>query len=213
MRLGVPFIAIEGTRGGSSLAASVINSLCGIAESRAGARTAEQAAKKTEVAVILFGHGSRVPDAGKGMEKVAGRLTATGDYIAVEICYMSRLGPHLPEILKKCVDAGATSVLLIPYFLHSGLHMRHDIPHMMQEESKKYPNVKIVYGKHLGFDEKLVDVVKTRIAESMSLEDISNVELDPIEKFPLPPGELEYVSVTPEKARELKEGRHHHHDH
>jgi precorrin isomerase len=214
MKLGIPFVAVEGRRGGSTLAVSVIHSLCALAEKGAPERVPQNKKKPTQ-AVILFGHGSRVPGAGKGMETVAERLIETGEYVAVENAYMSRLGPHLPEILKKCVDAGATGVLLIPYFLHSGLHMMHDIPHMMRDEAKKYPGVKIVYGKHLGFDERMVEIVKTRIAESIVLDDIRNVELDSIDKFPLPPGELEYVSVTPEKARELRAGEepHHHHDH
>ncbi len=212
MRLGVPFIALEGRRGGSTLGVSVIHSLCILAEG-GGAKTAGPAPKKSDQAVILFGHGSRVPGAGEGMEAVAERLFETGEYIAVENCYMSRLGPHLPEILKKCADAGAKKVLLIPYFLHSGLHMRHDIPRMMQEEAKKYPDVKVVFGKHLGFDERMVEIVKARISESTDFCDVRDLTLDSIEKFPLPPGELEYVSVTPEKAREIKEAGHHHHDH
>ncbi|MBI3580783.1 MAG: CbiX/SirB N-terminal domain-containing protein [Nitrospinae bacterium] len=178
-----------------------------------GPKAARPAPEKSDQAVILFGHGSRVPGAGEGMEAIAGRLFETGEYVTVENCYMSRLGPHLPEILKKCVEAGAKRVLLLPYFLHAGLHMRHDVPRMMQEEAKKYPGVKIVFGKHLGFDERMVEIVKKRISESTDLSDVRDMTLDPIEKFPLPPGELEYVSMTPEKAREIKESGHSHHDH
>ena len=49
MSLGVPFIAIEGRRGGSTLAVSVVHALCGLA-----ARTAEATAtmEKTEVTLL-----------------------------------------------------------------------------------------------------------------------------------------------------------------
>ena len=50
---------------------------------------------------------------------------------------MSRLGPHYPEILAKCVEGGATEVVVIPYFLNNGLHIRLDIPEMMKEEAEE----------------------------------------------------------------------------
>jgi sirohydrochlorin ferrochelatase len=94
------------------------------------------------VAVILLGHGSRVPDAGRNMHKVAGGLKNKYGYEIVEICYMSRLGPHFPEIFEKCIELGANRVMVIPYFLHDGLHLVLDIPEMMQEIAARYPGVK-----------------------------------------------------------------------
>ena len=111
-------------------------------------------------AIILMGHGSRVPDAGKHMEKVASGLRAKYGYNIVEICYMSRLGPHFPEIFEKCVVQGVAEIVVIPYFLHDGLHLVLDIPEMMQEIVTQHPEVKLVLGKNLGFDDSLVDLVE-----------------------------------------------------
>jgi hypothetical protein len=211
MKLGVPYITVEGRRGGSTIAVSAMHSLCIISEPE----NAQPEVKKENNAVVLLGHGSRVPDAGKGMEDVAAQLRAEGNFAAVETCYMSRLGPHLPETLQKCVAKGVSRIVLIPYFLHSGLHMKLDIPSMMKEEAKKYPGVKIIYGKHLGFDGKMVEIVNKRIDESWGLADVRDMELDPREKYPLPPGQMEYVPVTPEKAEQMRSAGHdhgHHHD-
>ena len=101
-------------------------------------------------AIILLGHGSRVPEAGKDMLRVARRLREKYGYSLVEVCFMSRLGPHFPEILEKCVRQGADRVVVIPYFLHSGLHILLDIPEMMKEEAQKFPGVQLVFGKSLG---------------------------------------------------------------
>jgi len=67
-------------------------------------------------AVIILGHGSRVQEAGKDMKKVATLLKENYDLEMVEVCHMSRLGPHYPETLAKCVKNGATEVLLSPIF-------------------------------------------------------------------------------------------------
>jgi len=167
-------------------------------------------------AVILMGHGSRVRGASRGMEKVADALRHDGEYMAVEVCHMSRRGPFFPGALKKLVELGAREVILIPYFLHMGLHMRLDIPEMMQAEAATYPGVKLVLGKHLGYDESLAALVKKRIAESGGLEDVRDMKLDPREKFPLPEGEKEFVAMDPDEAEKYNKdhghGHCHHHD-
>ena len=104
-------------------------------------------------AIILLGHGSRVPEAGKDMERVAARLRQKYGYPLVEVCFMSRLGPHFPEVFEKCVNLGATKVLVIPYFLHSGLHLVLDLPEMLQEQARRFPAVTLQMGRGFGFDE------------------------------------------------------------
>lgn len=156
-------------------------------------------------AVILMGHGSRVPSAGESMEKVAQKLKCEGEFGMVEICYMSRLGPRFPETLQKCVNGGAKEVILIPYFLNLGLHMLIDIPEMMEREARKYPGVKIVFGKNIGYDELLVDLLKKRIDESKDLCDVRMLEIEPKENFELPPGEKEFVAMSPEDARKFRQ--------
>ncbi|MGZ3607982.1 MAG: sirohydrochlorin chelatase [Syntrophales bacterium] len=127
-------------------------------------------------AVILFGHGSRIPGAGEGMEQVAERMRKKLPSGIIEVCYMSRLGPHFPEVLESCVARGATKVIVMPYFLHSGLHLVEDIPHLLRDKAGKYPHVKLVLGKNLGFDECIVDLVIKRLAESKNLPDISELK-------------------------------------
>jgi sirohydrochlorin ferrochelatase len=137
-------------------------------------------------AVILLGHGSRVPGAGRDMEKVAQILKEKYTLDMVKSCHLSRLGPHFPETLAACVSEGANEVTVIPYFLNIGLHIRLDIPEMMQVEAEKYPDVKIIYGKHLGYDDSFADIIMKRIEESSQLDDIRNIELPKRDSFPVP---------------------------
>lgn len=180
MSLDIPYIVLSGRRGGSPLAVSVVHALCSIA---AGRRYGEESSAEkspslpeTE-AIILMGHGSSIPEAGKDMEEVARRLKEKYSYPMVEICFMSGLGPHFPEVLEKCVNQGTKNVLVIPYFLHGGLHLVLDVPKMIQKEAKKFPNVKLILGKSFGFDEALVDLVERRIKESKDLCDVSELIL------------------------------------
>ncbi len=207
MSLPVPYIALAGRRGGSPLAVSVIHALCSIA---ASLKDREKGSAKSDAppagtdAVILMGHGSRVPEAGKDMEEVARRLRDKYGYSSVEICFASRLGPRFPEIFEKCVNQGARKVLVIPYFLHGGMHMLLDIPEMMQETVQRFSHVKLILGKSLGFDEGLVDLVEKRIQESKDLCDVRDLPLPEREKYPVPPGQYEFVPMLPGEAAKYR---------
>jgi hypothetical protein len=206
MSLDVPFIALSGRRGGSPLAVSAVHALCTIAAGqKEGLLTdptplTKEAGSLRDETIILMGHGSRVPGAGRDMEEVAQRLKDKYRYPRVEICFVSRLGPHFPEIFEKCVNQGAKKVLAIPYFLHEGLHLLLDIPEMMQKEAKKFPHVKLMLGKSLGFDEGLVDLVERRIEESKDLSDVRDLTLPGREEYPIPPGQCEFVPMLPDEA-------------
>lgn len=128
-----------------------------------------------KTAVILLGHGSRVPGSGEGMERVARGLLESTNFNIVEICYMSLMGPTFDEALKTCVEKGARRVIVIPYFLHLGVHMLEDIPQMMRESAANHPDTVVIFGKHLGYDHALVDLVAKRVLESENLCDVRSL--------------------------------------
>jgi len=210
MSLDIPFIALSGRRGGSPLAVSVVHALCAIAAGQRDGLLAQpvhltkDSGSLRDETIILMGHGSRVPGAGKDMEEVAQRLKDKYGYPRVEICFISRLGPHFPEIFEKCVNQGAKKVLAIPYFLHEGLHLLLDIPEMMQKEANKFPHVKLMLGRSLGFDEGLVDLVERRIEESKDLCDVRDLPLPGREEYPVPPGQCEFVPMLPDEAAKYR---------
>jgi len=160
---------------------------------------------KTSIAVILIGHGSRVPASGNDMEKVADRLRDENCYVVIETCYMSRMKPFFSETLKKVAESDADKIVVIPYFLHSGLHLVLDIPKMIQDNAKLFPDVNIVYGKHLGYDDAMVELVKRRVEESDSLDDVRDLKLAERSNYPLPNDEMEFIPMTKEEACKYRE--------
>jgi sirohydrochlorin ferrochelatase len=122
-------------------------------------------------AVILIGHGSRASGADDDMEKIAARLRAKLGGIVVT-CRMSGRGIPFDEAFDQCIRQGAKSVIVLPYFLHFGIHLREDIPEILRENGRKHPDVRLVLGKHLGYDDALVTLVAKRIGESEDLCDV-----------------------------------------
>jgi precorrin-8X/cobalt-precorrin-8 methylmutase len=209
MSLDVPYVAVAGRRGGSPLAVSVIHALCALAEGKTDRETEQHKVSRNDgagEAVILLAHGSRVPHAGEDMERLAARLKERSKGGIVETCSMSRLGPHFSEVFDRCIARGARKIILIPYFLHSGLHLVLDIPEMMQEKARQHPGVRVILGKHLGFDECLVELVRRRIEESRTLCDVRELTLKGRDSYPVPPGQNEFIELPPGQAAKYRKG-------
>ncbi|MFZ3116468.1 MAG: CbiX/SirB N-terminal domain-containing protein [Syntrophales bacterium] len=138
--------------------------------------------KNGKRALIILGHGSRAAGAADDMEKVAERLKERLDYEIVETCQMSGKGFLFPEVFDRCMAQGGAFVLVLPYFLHRGIHILQDVPRMMQEKAAEYPGVRVVLGSNLGFDEALVDIMMKRVRESEHLRDIREMAVPDMEE-------------------------------
>jgi sirohydrochlorin ferrochelatase len=134
-------------------------------------------------AVILIGHGSRAAGADDDMERIAGGLRAAAGGRIVDACRMA-YGTSFGEAFERCVRQGAKTVIVIPYFLHFGVHLRQDIPEILREAVRKHPEVRLVLGRHLGYDDALAALVERRIVESEALCDIRNLGETPIDHHP-----------------------------
>jgi len=119
-------------------------------------------------AIILVGHGSKMPDAVKNMEKLARQLKRKYKCRIVEPCYISFNPPFFPEVLGKCATNGARRIMVVPYFLHDGTHIIRDIPQLVKEGLRQNPGIDIAITRGLGFDKLLVDLVWKRIYETKS---------------------------------------------
>ena len=134
-------------------------------------------------AVILIGHGSRAAGADDDMERVAERLRQTSGTV-VEVCRMGARGLPFADVFERCVRQGAKRIVVLPYFLHFGVHLREDIPEILRKAAAGHPEVRLILGRHLGYDESLVSLVEKRIGESESLCDVRELPLLPIDRRP-----------------------------
>jgi sirohydrochlorin ferrochelatase len=141
---------------------------------------------KMKRAVILIGHGSRAAGADDAMDRIAERLrvrVAAGGGI-VEVCRMAGRGVPFDETFERCIGQGATTIIVIPYFLHFGVHLRQDLPEILREAVAHHPEVRLVLGRHLGYDDALVALVEKRLGESEGLCDIRELPEIPIDRRP-----------------------------
>ena len=133
----------------------------------AGAGGAAKRTPSPRLAVLLLGHGSKAPGANEAMCRVAGELGERHPGWIVESAFLEINHPSIPEGIGLCAGRGAETIVLLPYFLHLGNHVARDLPRLMEEGQARHPGVEILLGPHLGFHEKLVEIVQERLAEAL----------------------------------------------
>lgn len=114
-------------------------------------------------AVLLIAHGSRHEPANDELRQLAGRLAAGGDYSIVEASFLELAEPDIPTGAARCVARGADRVLMIPYFLSAGVHLRRDLAEAREALAARDPAVTFVLAPPLGPDPLLDRLVAERI--------------------------------------------------
>lgn len=119
---------------------------------------------RTSRGILLIAHGSRQAEANADLEHVAESLRQRGHAIVIA----SYLELAKPDILKggaQCVEAGATEVILVPYFLSAGVHVQRDLTQARDTLSKQFPSVAFRLAAAMGRHPLLTTVIEDRILE------------------------------------------------
>ena len=116
-------------------------------------------------AVLLIAHGSRRPEANQDLVELAGLVSARGEYDLVEVSYLELTTPTILEGGRRCVEQGATRVLMLPYFLSAGVHVVTDLEEIRGQLAAEFPMVTFVLCPHLGLHPLMADIVLSRLRE------------------------------------------------
>jgi sirohydrochlorin ferrochelatase len=122
--------------------------------------------KKT--AILLMAHGSRIAEANAAAHEIAAMIRNASDFEIVEVAFREMHPPDIQSAIDRCVAQGAERILLMPYFLFVGAHVREDLPAEMTLAQERYPQVEFAMGNHLGAHRKLAEIVIERIAEGLT---------------------------------------------
>lgn len=114
-------------------------------------------------ALLVMVHGSPQPTANDEMLRVVALLRQVRAFPIVEPGYMECNQPDIPTAIDTCVTAGASRVLAVPYFLHTGTHVADDLPSLLEEGARRHPAVEFRMGEFLGRSERLTSILADRI--------------------------------------------------
>lgn len=117
-------------------------------------------------ALLLIAHGSRRAEANADLEHVAAELRQRGRFDIVQPSYLELAEPDIPTGGAMCVAAGATDVVLLPYFLSAGVHARDDMAEARAAMAAAFPAVRFTLAEPLGRHPMILDIVEQRAAEA-----------------------------------------------
>ncbi|MGL6095915.1 MAG: sirohydrochlorin chelatase [Fimbriiglobus sp.] len=117
-------------------------------------------------ALLLMAHGSRRPEANADLEFVAARMRERDRYSVVQVSFLELAEPTIAGGGAACVEAGATHVVMLPYFLSPGVHVRDDMTEARDELAARFPGVMFRLAEPLGRHPLMLEVVDQRAREA-----------------------------------------------
>ena len=114
-------------------------------------------------ALLLIAHGSRRTQSNDEVVLLAEKLknNCSEQYNIIHAGFLELSDVLIPDGIKKCIDDGATEVIVLPYFLNSGRHVVEDIPNIVNETISQHPGIDIKIAQHLGASELMMDLLIT----------------------------------------------------
>ena len=113
--------------------------------------------------VILIGHGSSDKRAREAFIYTVDSLKKF--YHRVNYCFLELDEPRIGKELADIIETEPKTLLLMPYFLHKGSHIKYDVIKEVNSVLKKNNFKKVFMTKHLGVHKKLIELILQRAEE------------------------------------------------
>jgi sirohydrochlorin ferrochelatase len=120
------------------------------------------------LAVILVDHGSRRDESNAMLLDVVQNFAAATGYPIVEPAHMELAEPSIATAFARCVERGAKTVVVFPYFLLPGRHWSDDIPRLAAEAAKNFPGVRYLVTAPFALHPLMAQVIQERISHCLA---------------------------------------------
>lgn len=112
-------------------------------------------------ALLLVSHGSRRQQSNEEVnlicEQLRGHLNESFDI--VHSAFLEIASPSIPEGIKQCVAEGSSSITVLPYFLAAGRHVSEDIPSIVGNAQREFPDISFWITPHIGAFEGIPQLI------------------------------------------------------
>jgi sirohydrochlorin cobaltochelatase len=113
--------------------------------------------------ILFVGHGSRDSEGNAELLRFTDKLSHFVDAPVKETCFLELALPNIPQGITRCVERGATRIMLIPLMLFAAGHAKIHIPLAIHEAQEQYPHVQFAYGRPIEVDESVLDILEQRV--------------------------------------------------
>lgn len=121
----------------------------------------------TKTGVMVCGHGSRDEGAVREFQAVARGIRERLPHYPVESGFLEFATPIIRNGLDKLRENGVERVLAVPGMLFAAGHAKNDIPSVLNTYEAEHPGMEILYGRELGFNDRMLGAAGDRIREAL----------------------------------------------
>lgn len=122
---------------------------------------------RPETAIVLFAHGSSVESANDAVREVGRRMARESGW-RVETAFLDGGTPDLAGAVGELAAGGVNRVVVVPYFLTTGLHLQRDLPMLVRQVMERHPKVLVEVTPPLDGHPALVEILLDRAATAMT---------------------------------------------
>ncbi len=120
-----------------------------------------------KLGVVVVDHGSRRAASNELLNEVVALFERVSGMPIVEPAHMELAEPSIAAAFAKCVERGAETVVVFPYFLSPGRHWSQDIPALAAEAAANHRGVRYQVTSPLGLHELMAEVMGERIVQCL----------------------------------------------
>lgn len=132
--------------------------------------------ERADTAVLLVGRGSSDPDANADQYKIARLLHEGRPYPIIETSFVGITTPRLPDGLERCRRLGAARVVVVPYFLFTGV-LEERIHVQCAAFTAAHPDIEVRVAGYMGPDDRIARLVLERYREAIEGEPRMNCDM------------------------------------
>jgi sirohydrochlorin cobaltochelatase len=123
----------------------------------------------TAEALILIGHGARDPRWSEPMERVQARLKNALPHVPSLLAFLEIMHPDLQAAVHTLVENGAERIVIVPFFLGQGGHVRRDLAGLIDGLRQTHPSVTIACTTTAGEDDGVLDALAAYCVKALAI--------------------------------------------
>lgn len=93
--------------------------------------------------IVLFAHGARDVRWSHTLRQLQAEVTSRDPAAEVVAAFLEFQPPTLPAVLEGAAERGVTQIVIAPVFWASGGHVANDLPPLLEQFSRRHPQIAV----------------------------------------------------------------------
>lgn len=118
-------------------------------------------------AILYIGHGTRSKEGAEEAQSFIHRVMERISVEIQEISFLELTKPSIEEGFLRCVNRGATEIIVVPLFLLAAGHIKEDIPQALASLCQMYPTIQVKIRDPFGVQGEILDGIDELVRKTV----------------------------------------------